>query len=430
MTRFSLLGGLLVALAALDSVSAAIPAHLHPKRELFERRDHASKLAARQAKYPDALTIPDPSLLPAAWKKALSDAVAAGKIPNIPQSTLDASGNPSYPASAKASDIGSWTLSKYIGPNDVSQAPDGIWAVNFDDGPTSASPPLYKFLQDHNQPATHFMIGSNIVNFPNEFMQANATGGQLAVHTWSHKLQTSLSNEQVLGDLGWTMQIIYDRTGRIPNLWRPPQGDVDNRVRAIAEEVLGLHCVLWKADSNDWCLDDHFKTQCGADNAIGQSYNSVMHEIRNHLTGSKSPGVILLEHEMNKAPVQIFQDYYNEIKQNGWNPQAIGEFDKQVGWYANALNHTSPTTGQTAIVKADAVSVTSGSSAAASSTQGSSSSSSGSSRGASTLSGPAAAQSSSASKQGSTSGALTVAPAQYLGVAITAGAAFVAAIAL
>lgn len=57
---------------------------------------------------------------------------------------------------------------------------------------------------------------------------------------------TTRTNEQVVGELGWTMQIIADVTGgHIPAFWRPPYGDVDNRVRAIAKEVFGLTTVLW-----------------------------------------------------------------------------------------------------------------------------------------------------------------------------------------
>lgn len=40
---------------------------------------------------------------------------------------------------------------------------------------------------------------------------------------------------QILGELGWTIQIIYDLTGLVPLYYRPPYGDVDNRVRALAK---------------------------------------------------------------------------------------------------------------------------------------------------------------------------------------------------
>lgn len=60
---------------------------------------------------------------------------------------------------------------------------------------------------------------------------------------------TTLNNTQVVAELGWTMQIIHDSTGgRVPRYWRPPYGDSDNRVRAIAKEVFGLTQIMWNKE--------------------------------------------------------------------------------------------------------------------------------------------------------------------------------------
>lgn len=94
--------------------------------------------------------------------------------------------------------------------------------------------------------ATHFMIGGNILGNPSLMQRCANNGGHIAVHTWSHPYTTSLSNEDVLSELGWTMQLIADLNGgRLPRYWRPPFGDVDNRVRAIAKGVFGLETVVW-----------------------------------------------------------------------------------------------------------------------------------------------------------------------------------------
>jgi hypothetical protein len=235
----------------------------------------------------------------------------------------------------------------------------------------------------------------------------------MAVHTWSHSLQTALTNEEVLGELAWTMQIIYDRSGKIPNLWRPPQGDVDNRVRAIAEEVLGLQCVLWVADSNDWCLDANYKTECPADNTIGASYDSVLSYIKTHVSGAKSPGIILLEHEIEAPSLSIFQEYYPTLRDNGWTPEPIGNFDQAQAWYANALNASTPTTEQTGMLVANQVSATSSSSSSSSTSSSSASSmttvtssSSGAQTTSATTSGTAASQSEGTTS--STSGARSI----------------------
>lgn len=93
------------------------------------------------------------------------------------------------------------------------------------------------------------MIGLNILYNPDVFSEAFKNGDDLAVHTWTHPYMTTLSNEAIVAELGYTMQIIHDSTqGRIPRFWRPPYGDSDNRVRAIAKYVFGLSMIIWNQE--------------------------------------------------------------------------------------------------------------------------------------------------------------------------------------
>jgi peptidoglycan/xylan/chitin deacetylase (PgdA/CDA1 family) len=78
-------------------------------------------------------------------------------------------------------------------------------------------------------------VGSNVRDYPELALQAWKRGDHLAVHTWSHAHLTTLSDFEILGELGWTIQIIHDLTGLVPLYYRPPYGDVDNRVRALAK---------------------------------------------------------------------------------------------------------------------------------------------------------------------------------------------------
>lgn len=60
---------------------------------------------------------------------------------------------------------------------------------------------------------------------------------------------TTKSNLEVLAELGWTMLLIHNSTGgRLPRFWRPPYGDSDTRVHAIAKEVFGLTTVVWNQE--------------------------------------------------------------------------------------------------------------------------------------------------------------------------------------
>jgi chitin deacetylase len=82
------------------------------------------------------------------------------------------------------------------------------------------------------------MIGQYILKSPDLFLKAFNAGQDIAVHTWSHPMMTTLTNEEVVAELGCTMEIIRNSTGgRVPKYWRAPYGDADNRVNAIASEV-------------------------------------------------------------------------------------------------------------------------------------------------------------------------------------------------
>ena len=79
--------------------------------------------------------------MPQAWINALNFAVAAGKIPNVPMSNITTPGtNPVYPngLSPTSPQVCSGTYGCRI-PGDIWDAPAGVFASAFDDGPTPVS---------------------------------------------------------------------------------------------------------------------------------------------------------------------------------------------------------------------------------------------------------------------------------------------------
>ena len=86
--------------------------------------------------FPGPGTVPDPATIPANWVAALNEAVAAGKIPDIPRSSNTPNTSPVYPDGVNPSSpqICSATYRCRI-PGDFWEAPDGVLASSFDDGP-------------------------------------------------------------------------------------------------------------------------------------------------------------------------------------------------------------------------------------------------------------------------------------------------------
>ncbi|TFK75908.1 glycoside hydrolase/deacetylase [Pluteus cervinus] len=286
----------------------------HPVHQLFSRAttDGVSYPAVGTPEWSQGWPqgVPDNTKLPSAWVNALNAAVAAGKIPNIPQSSNQPNQNPVYPQglNPNSPEICSATY-KCRNPEDIWDAPNGTYATSFDDGPQPASATLLDFMSANNVTGTHFMIGTNILNNPDTFAKAFNLNHDIAVHTWTHPYMTTLSNLDVLGQLGYTMQLIHNSTGgRVPRFWRPPYGDSDNRVRAIAAEVFGLQTVVWNQDTNDWAISTN-----------GNTVDKVVSTLTGYLTGPKTPGLIILEHEIVDGTVQAWINAFPMIKANGWN---------------------------------------------------------------------------------------------------------------
>lgn len=137
-------------------------------------------------------------------------------------------------------------------PEDITNCPtDSTWGLTFDDGPNCTHNSFYDFLKSKNQKATMFYIGSNVMDWPLQAQRGLTDGHQLSAHTWSHRYTTALSDEQVFAELYYTIKAIKWVTGVTVTSWRPPYGDVDDRVRAIAYE-LGLETIIWSDDTDDW----------------------------------------------------------------------------------------------------------------------------------------------------------------------------------
>jgi len=151
-----------------------------------------------------------------------------------------------------------WTCSACTTPKlaglspDVASVPEPkTMGYAFDDGPNCSHNAFYDYLSSQNQKATLFYIGSNVLDWPLQAKRAIADGHEICVHTWSHRYMTAFKSEDAFAELWYSLKAIKLVTGVTPTCWRPPYGDVDDRIRAIAN-ALDLQTIVWGYDSFDW----------------------------------------------------------------------------------------------------------------------------------------------------------------------------------
>ncbi|PKI82903.1 hypothetical protein MVES1_003767 [Malassezia vespertilionis] len=208
-----------------------------------------------------------------------------------------------------------WTATGCTSPkhkqlsHDLDSCPEpNTWGLSFDDGPNCSHNAFYDFLQKEKLRATLFYIGTNVIDWPLQAQRGLTDGHDICVHTWSHHYTTTLSTSQVFSELYYTMRIIKDVIGVTPRCWRPPYGDVDDRVRAIAT-ALGLRTIVWDHDTDDWNIVPGGKQSTAK---IESNYQKIIDAGKNGSTADK--GIMVLTHELTNQTMDMFMNEYSKVK--------------------------------------------------------------------------------------------------------------------
>ncbi|KAK7058333.1 chitin deacetylase [Paramarasmius palmivorus] len=217
-----------------------------------------------------------------------------------------------------------WTCGGCTQPSDITDCPTkNTWGLTYDDGPSFYTPNLLQYLDEQKLHATFFVVGSRVISFPATLQTEYMSGHQIGVHTWSHPPLTTLTNDEIIAELGWTKKAIQDVLGVTPNTMRPPYGDIDDRVRAISL-AMGLVPVMWTREDagHTFDTDGKFDLYKQAELSINHftdfnihsgltSVNQVLNNWQSILgnASQRDTGFIVLEHDLFEETVQVATGY-------------------------------------------------------------------------------------------------------------------------
>lgn len=234
-----------------------------------------------------------------------------GDALNFRPTTLNADGAPLFTGYDVAADPQAWWsasgthVSKIPGiPTDSFTCPSpNTWGLGIDDGPSCSQAPLHDLLRTNNIRAALFYIGSNVAAYSNEAKRAFENGHEICCHSWSHQTMTSLTNEQMFAELYYCKKIIKDVLGVSTRCWRPPYGDIDDRLRLIAN-ALELQSHVWSDDPDD------FRASNGPEGLATATAN-YLEILADDFT---TAGTTVLTHELLPAAVQLFLTNFPAIR--------------------------------------------------------------------------------------------------------------------
>lgn len=155
---------------------------------------------------------------------------------------------------------------------------DKIIAITFDDGPTpEATSRVLKILSDHNVHATFFVVGKNVLRYPEILSKIVSKGHLVANHSQDHDYSMFGLSSGVVKKADSTNKEIEKIIKKRPHFYRPPFG-LRTPWGAKALKLAGYFVVTW-------------------DNMTFDYWGLSSDRIVNRIISKSRPGTIIVLHD-------------------------------------------------------------------------------------------------------------------------------------
>lgn len=179
-------------------------------------------------------------------------------------------------------------------------------ALTFDDGPKPGiTEEILDILSRAGVPATFFVIGRHVAAYPDLVQRLVQAGMEVANHSYSHPNLTRLTDDELRWELLKTSGCLYDITGSAPTWFRPPGGNLTERVVRVASS-LGMRACMWTVNGEQKELEGSGP-------------------LLNHVLGQVRPGAVILLHNGRRTTVTALPVLINQLRQRGYRFVTLSE---------------------------------------------------------------------------------------------------------
>ncbi len=197
-----------------------------------------------------------------------------------------------------------------------------VVAFTFDDGPKPGlTEPLLDLLTSLRVPATFFVIGRHVMEYPDLTRQLDAAGMEIANHSYTHPNLTHISTEQVAREIMETQAAVETVTGKTPRYLRPPGGNWNGTVAGIVRQ--------WGLTPCMWTVDVYGSEVIGAQ----QVADAVLAQVR--------PGSVVLMHNGKLSTLQALPTIIKELRARGYTFATVDALAKRLAASREAARRTA-----------------------------------------------------------------------------------------
>ncbi|NLZ93744.1 MAG: polysaccharide deacetylase family protein [Firmicutes bacterium] len=110
---------------------------------------------------------------------------------------------------------------------------------------------ILNILDRYRISSTFFLTGAWIRKHPDIAREIVMRGHEIGQHSYAHKNLTEMNDEELAEDFKKMSETLQEELNLQTNLFRPPYGELDQRVFTYAQER-GYATVVWSINPHDW----------------------------------------------------------------------------------------------------------------------------------------------------------------------------------
>jgi peptidoglycan/xylan/chitin deacetylase (PgdA/CDA1 family) len=204
------------------------------------------------------------------------------------------------------------------------QVPGSHIAITFDDGPhPKHTPRLLDMLKERGVKATFYVIGQNVVLYPEIVQRMVAEGHEIGNHSYTHPSLTKISSARLTEEISKSTEVIEQATGVRPTTMRPPYGAINPSITKRLNEEFDLPVILWSVDPQDWKI------------------RKASH-VSNHILQNTTPGAIVLAHDIHPSTIDAMPAALDGLLAKGFKFVTVSELISLDGMPAPAATPAVP----------------------------------------------------------------------------------------
>ena len=185
--------------------------------------------------------------------------------------------------------------------------------LTFDDGPSMITSEVLKVLEEKQVNATFFLIGNQITDETLPIIKQSVEDGNcIGIHTYCHECKVIYSNsDSYLKDFDEAYNVIKDKVGIEPTIFRFPWGSANSFLSNIEDEVI---------DTLESRGFTYYDWNVSAEDSVGKptSY-SIMKNIRKDYKKYNKPIILMHDSSVNQLTAKMLPQIIDELKQAGYS---------------------------------------------------------------------------------------------------------------